>query len=206
MDLKKKLITQDEELHDANETIDRLVQENQLLYDNQQQGAHGHGRNQAHLNNHLNKDAHDGEGMYSRTLPRSGSTSKSLHAFSSSTSSEGSESNSTPLLTHDESGASNQYYSVVSKLSAKSPPLNSNSFHKQNNNSTDIDINNKVDSSYGGDENGAQPIVIPQSDSPVNPEEADQTLNSLSSELERIRNNRERLSGMINNNTNNNHN
>lgn len=206
LDLKKKLITQDEELHDANETIDRLVQENQLLYDNQQQGAHGHGRNQAHLNNHLNKDAHDGEGMYSRTLPRSGSTSKSLHAFSSSTSSEGSESNSTPLLTHDESGASNQYYSVVSKLSAKSPPLNSNSFHKQNNNSTDIDINNKVDSSYGGDENGAQPIVIPQSDSPVNPEEADQTLNSLSSELERIRNNRERLSGMINNNTNNNHN
>lgn len=37
----------------------------------------------------------------------------------------------------------------------------------------------------------------------MTPEEADQTLNSLSSELEQIRNNRERLSGLLNNNVNN---
>lgn len=35
--------------------------------------------------------------------------------------------------------------------------------------------------------------------SPVNPEQADQTLDSLTSELDQIRNNRERLSGLINN-------
>lgn len=200
LDLKKKLITQDEELRDANETIDRLIHQNQMLYDNQQ---HQESNAQTSVDRHLlqHENGANGSGMYPQTPPRSASTSKSSHAFSNSNSSNGFGSIMETSPVNGQQNSSSQHYSDTKKPSSKpSTTFSSNDndagLHNSNSGNSKISGNGHISEE-------AQPIVIPKQDSPVTPEEADQTLNSLSSELEQIRNNRERLSGLLNNNVNN---
>lgn len=123
LDLKKKLITQDDELKEAQEQIEKLVKENHNIYDQQ----------------------HDRR-SYPDTPPRSATSNGNGHGTGSTTT------------------------SVIRSNSA---------------------------STSGSTQQ--QPVFFHSPDSPVNPDEADQTLNSLSSELDQIRNNnRERLSGILN--------
>lgn len=127
LDLKKRLITQDDELKDAHEEIEHLVRENQSLLDHQQEQQNQH---------------------YPTTPPRSAASN----------------------------GNGNGAVSHTTPNSSVARNASLNSHH--------------------------QAMFFGQSESPVNPDEADQTLNSLSSELDQIRNNRERLSGLLNNNVN----
>lgn len=129
LDLKKKLITQDEELHDAQEHIERLVREKRQQQQQQLTAAAG-------------SSPRDVAQQHPPTTPPRSNGSSSTPAYT------------TPL--------------------------------------------GRVPGSFTGSHHSIATAHSP--DSPVHPDEANQTLSDLSSELDRIRDERERLSGVINNN------